>query len=202
MEENKPVIKYPILVEGKYDKVKIKSIFSATVITTEGFGVFKSEEKQALIRRLAKSGLIILTDSDGAGGVIRSFIKGILPPEKIYNLYIPKLHGKEKRKSKPSCEGLLGVEGMEKEALIKVLSPFIESDKAAVEKSQKCKVLITKTQFFLDGLSGGANSTLKRDALAKHFDLPNGMSANALLEALNIIASLKEYEEALKKFGL
>ena len=200
--KSKPKIKLPILVEGKYDKAKIKSIFDATVITTDGFGVFNSKEKQSLIRTISANGLIILTDSDGAGGVIRSFIKGILPPEKLFNLYAPRMEGKEKRKEKPSAEGYLGVEGIEKEILVKVLSPFIKSEQKAEETPEKCKELITKSRFYLDGLTGSSNSSARRNMLAKHYNLPEGMSSGALIEALNIISNLNEYESALKKLGL
>ena len=200
--KSKPKIKLPILVEGKYDKAKIKSIFDATVITTDGFGVFNSKEKQSLIRTISANGLIILTDSDGAGGVIRSFIKGILPPEKLFNLYVPRMEGKEKRKEKPSAEGYLGVEGIEKEILVKVLSPFIKNEQKAEETPEKCKELITKSRFYLDGLTGSSNSSARRNMLAKHYNLPEGMSSGALIEALNIISNLNEYESALKKLGL
>jgi ribonuclease M5 len=145
--------------------------------------------------------LIILTDSDGAGGVIRSFIKGILPPEKLFNLYIPRMEGKEKRKEKPSAEGYLGVEGIEKEILVKVLSPFIKSEQKAEETPEKCKELITKSRFYLDGLTGSSNSSARRNMLAKHYNLPEGMSSGALIEALNIISNLNEYEDALKRLG-
>lgn len=204
MEQNnvKPKIKYPIIVEGKYDKIKLKSIVEATVITTDGFGIFNSKERQALIRTLAKDGLIILTDSDGAGGVIRSFVKGIVPPEKLYNLYVPKIEGKEKRKLTPSKEGFLGVEGIEKNLLLKVLSPFVENTGTDGENAEKCKELITKTRLFLDGLTGSSNSGDRRDALATHFGLPTGMSSGALMEALNVITDLKGYEKALKMIGL
>ena len=194
----KPLLEYPILVEGKYDKAKIKSLFSATVITTDGFGVFNSKERQALIRTLAKNGLIILTDSDGAGGVIRSFVKGIVPPDKLYNLYVPKIFGKERRKTKFSAEGLLGVEGIERETLLKILSPFIKNSEKQEENKEKCKELITKSRLYADGLTGSEHSSAKRDLLAKRYGLPEGMNSKAFLEALNLISDLEEYEETLK----
>ena len=113
--ENKPRIKMPIIVEGKYDKNIIKQIFDAIVISVDGFGIFNSGEKQALIRRLSGDGIIILTDSDGGGKQIRSFLQGIIPKDRVFNAYIPRIEGKEKRKKTPSKAGLLGVEGMDKE---------------------------------------------------------------------------------------
>ena len=195
-------ISLPIAVEGKYDKSTLLSIFDTTVITLGGFGVFNSKEKQALLKKIAENGIIVLTDSDGAGKVIRSFLNGIIPKERIYNLYIPKIEGKERRKSTPSKEGLLGVEGVGREVLVKVLSPFI------VEAGKDCKSpfndreMITKVDFYKDKLTGFDNSSVMRDKLAKAFDLPDGMSANALLEALNIVANKEEYDNAVKKLCL
>ena len=190
-------ISLPIAVEGKYDKSTLLSIFDTTVITLGGFAVFNSKEKQALLRKVAKDGIIILTDSDGAGKVIRSFLNGIIPKDKIYNLYIPKIEGKEKRKDTPSKEGLLGVEGMKREELIRVLSPFEIKNGTEMYNSKKEAKLITKVDFYMAKLTGAANSSVKRDELAKCFDLPSGMTANALLEALNIIATRDEYLAAV-----
>ena len=190
-------ISLPIIVEGKYDKNTLLQIFDATVITLGGFGVFNSKEKQCLLRKISEKGVILLTDSDGAGGVIRSFVKGIIPKEKIYNLYIPKVAGKEKRKTKASKEGLLGVEGMEREALLKVFEPFIGKDGLINVGESMEREMITKVDFYMDKLTGAANSAALRDRLAIHFGLPDGMSANALLEALNIITSKEEYKRAI-----
>ena len=190
-------VSLPIIVEGKYDKSTLLSIFDTTVVTLGGFGVFNSKEKQALIRKIACGGIIVLTDSDGAGKLIRSFLNGIIPKGKIYNLYIPKVVGKEKRKTAPSKEGLLGVEGMNREELIRVLSPFIINNDGDTEFASKPKEMITKVDFYRDKLTGADNSALRRDELARCFDLPSGMSANALLEALNIVATVEQYR---KKF--
>ena len=187
-------ISLPIVVEGKYDKSTLLSIFDTTVVTLGGFGVFNSREKQALIRRIASGGIIVLTDSDGAGKVIRSFLNGIIPKDKIYNLYIPKIQGKEKRKTAPSKEGLLGVEGMGREELVRVLSPFIVENDSCELTHKNDAELITKVDFYMDKLTGADNSAARRDELAKHFGLPDGMSANALLEALNIITDREEYK--------
>lgn len=190
-------ISLPIVVEGKYDKSTLLSIFDTTVITLGGFAVFNSKEKQALLRKVANDGIILLTDSDGAGKMIRSFLNGIIPKEKIYNLYIPKVAGKEKRKTTPSKEGLLGVEGMGREELVRVLTPFIVGDDGKTHNELKHSEMITKVDFYMDKLSGAENSSARRDALAECFELPSGMTANALLEALNIITDKEGYRSAV-----
>ena len=190
-------IRLPIVVEGKYDKSTLLSIFDTTVVTLGGFGVFNSKEKQALIRKIAKDGIIVLTDSDGAGKMIRSFLNGIIPKDKIYNLYIPKIEGKEKRKSSPSKEGLLGVEGMGREELVRILSPFAVENGAEGYQPKNSAEIITKVDFYMDKLTGSENSAARRDALAEHFSLPSGMTPNALLEALNIITDKGGYRAAL-----
>lgn len=191
-------ISLPIVVEGKYDKSTLLSIFDTTVVTIGGFAVFNSKEKQLLLRRIAKDGIIVLTDSDGAGKMIRSFLNGIIPKDKIYNLYIPKVEGKEKRKSTPSKEGLLGVEGVGREVLLKVLAPFITDDDTEYKNSIKSGEMITKVDFYKDKLTGFDNSSVKRDKLALYFDLPTGMTPNALLEALNIVTDKSGYLNAVK----
>ena len=189
-------ISLPIVVEGRYDKSTLLSIFDTTVITLGGFAVFNSKEKQLLLRRVAKDGIIVLTDSDGAGKQIRAFLNGIIPKEKIYNLYIPKIAGKEKRKSAPSKEGLLGVEGMSREELIRVLSPFTVKDGGDVPTRKNSAEMITKVDFYLHKLTGADNSAAKRDKLALYFNLPTGMTPNALLEALNIVTDKDGFERA------
>ena len=184
---------YPIVVEGKYDKIKITSLFEAQVITTDGFGIFKKNEKNALIRALAENTkLIVLTDSDGAGKVIRSHISGVVPKERLIQLYTPKIEGKEKRKAEPSAEGTLGVEGMERELLEGILAPYTEDGEPVGDNP------LSKTDFFIDGLTGGENSSEKRDALAVSLGLPPKMTPNALLEALKIVCP---YEKYLKLVG-
>lgn len=201
MSGNKIKISLPIIVEGKYDKNTLLQIFDATVITLGGFGVFNSKEKQCLLRKISENGIILLTDSDGAGGVIRSFIKGIIPKEKIYNLYIPKIEGKEKRKTKASKEGLLGVEGMGREALLKIFEPFIGDDGMAYVCARNSGEMITKGDFYIDKLTGADNSSALRDKLALYFGLPDGMSANALLEALNILTDKEGYKRAVDEIN-
>ena len=179
-------ISLPVIVEGKYDKIKLDSILDAKVITTGGFGIFNNEEKRALIKRLCKDGVILLCDSDGAGKMIRAHLKSFLPAEKVINLYIPKIEGKEKRKKEGSKEGTLGVEGMDADLLRNLFCKYADT-------SAQVRTPIVKRDFYLYGLSGGENSAAKRDALAAKLDLPGGMTANALLDALNILSSLEEF---------
>ena len=189
---NMKKIRYPIVVEGRYDKSAILGMYSATVITTNGFGIFNSKEKQALIRRLAKDGLILLTDSDGGGKQIRSFITGIVPKEKIYQLYIPKIEGKEKRKRTASAEGTVGVEGVGGEVLRKILDPF------CTDAEECCRREISAAELFVLGLSGGSGSGARRDAVCGEVGLPGGMSTKAFLAAINILLSYEELEELSK----
>lgn len=185
-------IPYPIIVEGRYDKIKLSSLFDAQIITTDGFGVFNRGEKMAVIRALAKkSRLIVLTDSDGAGTLIRSHITSSLPRDRLIHLYIPKIEGKERRKNAPSAEGTLGVEGMEVSLLRELFLPYAEGADGSV--SDLCENGLSKVDFYLDGLSGGEGSAARRDALAKQFGLPDGMTANALLSALRLLCTYEEY---------
>ena len=193
-------IAYPIIVEGKYDRMKLLSVCDGLIIKTDGFGIFKKEEKAALIRTLAKnSPIIVLTDSDGGGRVIRSHVSALVPKDKLIQLYIPKIEGKEKRKSESSKEGTLGVEGMENELLYKLLAPFSnENDEGANEKLIKiANNPLSKVDFFIDGLTGGENSSQKRDELAQKFGLPGGMTSGALIEALKVVATYEDYLAAV-----
>ena len=190
-------ISLPIIVEGKYDKIKLDSIFDATVIVTGGFAVFNNKDKQMLIKRLCRDGAIVLTDSDGGGKQIRAFLKGALPKEKIHNLYIPKIEGKERRKDHASKAGLLGVEGMEKEELIKILSPFI-----SYKEPMKPTKMITKVDFFQDKLTGFENSSSRRAELCKLAELPDDLTPNALLEALNLLYGYDGYKALVEKMDL
>lgn len=197
-------IAYPIIVEGKYDRIKLLAICDGLIIKTDGFGVFKKDEKAALIRALAKnSPIIVLTDSDGGGRVIRSHISALVPKDRLIQLYIPRIEGKEKRKSEPSKEGTLGVEGMENELLYNLLAPFSsENDTEASEKLSKiAQNPLSKVDFFVDGLTGGENSSSKRDALAEKFGLPPKMTPNALLEALKVVSTYGEYLAAVGRKG-
>lgn len=191
----KPRITLPIVVEGRYDKSTLLSMFSATVVTTGGFSVFNSKEKRLLITRLAEAGgIILLTDSDAGGKQIRSFISGILPKEKIFNLYIPRVEGKEKRKRAPSRQGLLGVEGMSREVLMRVLAPFIDKGTGEMTPDLRERREVTKFDLFVDGLSGSDGASEKRAMLAEALMLPPDMSAKALLEAINLLVGYDEYK--------
>ena len=183
-------IPYPILVEGKYDRLRLLSVCDAHVITTDGFEIFKKHEKLLLLRQLAlKTPIIVLTDSDGAGKLIRSHITSAIPSERLIQLYIPKIKGKEKRKDQPSAEGTLGVEGMDAKLLYDLLSPFKNEEALNTSKENP----LSKTDFYIDGLSGGEHSSEARDALASKLSLPSGMTANALLAAVKILISYDEY---------
>lgn len=190
-------ISLPIIVEGRYDKSTLSGFVDATIITTGGFSIFNNKEQQALIRRLSKDGVIVLTDSDGGGKQIRKFLAGILPPDKIHNLYIPKIEGKESRKRKASKSGTLGVEGMDKEVLLRLLTPFENR-----EKLQKEGKLLTKVDFFEDKLTGHENSSERRRALSALCGLPDDMTPNALLEAMNLLYSFEEYKELVSKIDM
>lgn len=193
---NKPAIDLPIIVEGKYDKIKIDSLFEARVITTSGFGVFSSPETRSFLKKLAdKTKIIVLTDSDGAGRVIRNHLRSFLPADAVINLYIPDIDGKEKRKKTPSKAGTLGVEGMEAKLLRELLSPYVRD--AVPEKGDKGG--ITKADLYSDGLLGGQDSKTKRHELAKKLSLPKEMSSSAFLCALNMLCSYEEYKELLNE---
>ncbi len=190
-------ISRPIIVEGKYDKIKLDSLLSAHVIPTDGFALFKKKEKAALLRRLAEEkGVIVLTDTDGGGKQIRAFLSEILPKEKVIHLYIPAVAGKEKRKAKAGRAGLLGVEGIDADTLREILAPFADG-----APKRACGG-ITKQDLYADGLSGGANAKKKREALAACLGFPPDMTANALLDACNLLYTKEEYREALSHLTL
>lgn len=186
-------IHFPIIVEGKYDKIKIDSIADATVITTDGFGVFKSHEKLSLIRALAqKSKIIVMTDSDGAGKLIRSHITSAIPKDRIIPLYTPQIKGRERRKDHSSAEGYLGVEGTDSQVLRNLLSPYADTSNAYSDSRK-----ISKADFFNYGLSGNSDSSKKRNILAEKFSLPKDMTANALISALNALITYEEFEKVI-----
>lgn len=191
-------IQQAVIVEGKYDKIKISNILDTIIIETEGFGVFKDKTKQKLIRRLAcERGILILTDSDSAGFTIRSFLNGIVPPETVVNAYIPDIFGKEKRKTAPSKEGKLGVEGVQATVILEALQKAGVSCTAGEQKAERR--LVTKTDLFEDGLNGTEDSAHKRKALLKLLDLPERMSANAMLRLINSFMTFEDYKAAVQK---
>lgn len=184
-------IPYPIIVEGRYDKLRLESVVEGQILTTDGFGVFNKTEKATLFRALAKkTPLIVLTDSDGAGKLIRSHLSSILPTDRLIQLYVPRIVGKEMRKREPSAEGVLGVEGMERALLRDLLAPY--ADAHTVERRMEQNPL-SKTDLYEDGLTGGEGSREKRDALAQKLGLPTGMTPNALLAALRMLCTYEEY---------
>ena len=181
-------IKEVIVVEGRYDKNTLAQTVDATVITLGGFAVFNDREKLAFLRRLAeKQGLIVLTDSDGAGFVIRNYLKGALPKGQVKQAYIPDIHGKERRKRTAGKEGKLGVEGMRPEVLLDCLRRAGATFMDEVAEEKKPAAPITKADLFALGLTGGDNAAQKRQALLKKLDLPEHLTANGLLEALNLL---------------
>jgi ribonuclease M5 len=188
-------LEQPIIVEGKYDKIKLSSIFDAVILTTDGFDIFKNKEKIALIKKLAeKNGVIILTDSDSAGGIIRSYLKNILSEDKIYNVFLPRIEGKEKRKTKASSEGLLGVEGTDKEIILKAFERFLP--KSPLQKKDE----ITTAFLMSLGLSGGKDSNLKRKYLLNKLNLPYSISPATLKKVLSEISSIDEITAIMQNY--
>lgn len=175
-------LKYPLLVEGSYDKNRVSAVAEGTVITCGGFGIFNSAETKAILRRITQTGkLLVLTDSDGAGLLIRGKLKSILNAENIINIYTPQIQGKEKRKRFPSKAGFLGVEGMSDEVLYALLLPFSD-ESAAVDFAP-----VTAATLYAMGLVGGEGSTERRNALCVRAGLPTGMNAKAFREAINAL---------------
>lgn len=183
-------IRQAIVVEGRYDKNTLSQIVDAPILETSGFGIMKDKAQLALLRKVAESrGLIVLTDSDGAGFVIRNFLKSAIPPEQLKHAYIPDVFGKERRKSVSGKEGKIGVEGMPPQVIIDALrkaGATIEGESAARTVGN-----ITKQDMMELGLSGGVDSAAKRLALLKKLELPERMSSNALLQALNLLIDLE-----------
>ena len=188
-------IKEAIVVEGRYDKNTLSQIVDAPILETSGFGIFKDKEQMALLRKVAQiRGLIVFTDSDGAGFVIRNHIKSAIDSKYLKHAYTPDILGKERRKSAPGKEGKLGVEGMRPEIILDALKKAgatIEG-KEATQRNQ-----ITKQDLMELGLSGGADASAKRLALLKKLNLPEHMSANAMLQALNLLYTLDDLKALL-----
>lgn len=189
-------IPYPVIVEGKYDRLRLLSVMEGQILTTDGFGLFKKKEKLALFRALAKkTPVIVLTDPDGAGKLIRAHIGSAIPKERLIPLYVPRIAGKESRKAAPSAEGVLGVEGQEAALLRELLQPFAEGEAPP-------RAPITKADFYEDGLTGSEGCTSRRAALAEAFGLPGDMTSNALLAALSVIATYEEYKAAVHQLEI
>lgn len=190
-------VKEAIVVEGRCDKAKLSGLIEGTIVETGGFAIFNDREKMELIRRLAaKRGVIILTDSDGAGFLIRGKLSQCLPPKQVKHAYIPDIRGKERRKARPSKEGKLGVEGM----TLEVLRDCLIRAGAAIEDSPggHSPDGLTKADLYELGLSGGSGSAKRRQALQRHLGLPERLSANGLLQALSALYTRRELLEILK----
>lgn len=190
MRGKKPSVREVILVEGKYDKNTLSQVVDAAIVTTDGFSVFQNKEKLAFFRRLAaERGLIVLTDSDGAGFLIRNFLKGAIPKDQLKQAYVPDVYGKERRKRRPGKEGKLGVEGMKAEVLLEALRQAGATIDGAAAVPRHA---ITKQDLYALGLSGGSNSAERRKKLLRCLDLPERLSANAMLDALNLLVGRAE----------
>ena len=193
-------IKEAIIVEGRYDKIKLSQLVDTPIIETNGFRIFSDKEKQSLIRQIADvRGILVLTDSDSAGFLIRNFLKGAVDKSKIKHCYIPQIEGKEKRKSQKSKEGLLGVEGVTDEIII---SSIRKSGATVLGENSVEENKITKSQLFYLGLTGAENADYNRKKLLKHLNLPTYLSTNAMLTALNCLYSLEELKEILTKLEI
>lgn len=189
-------LKQAIVVEGRYDKNTLSQLVDAPIFETNGFGVMKNKTMLSFLRRVAeKRGLIILTDSDGAGFVIRNYLKGALPRDKVLHAYIPDLYGKERRKARPGKEGKLGVEGMTPEILLRAL----QAAGAEPELASGTGEQITKTDLFLAGLSGARDSGEKRKKLQTSLGLPEHLGSNGFLDAVNLMMTREEF---LEKYGV
>lgn len=184
-------LKQAVIVEGKYDKIRLKSFLDAEIITTDGFRIFKDREKVSMIRRIAeKRGIIILTDSDSAGFMIRGHLTGIIDPKYIINVFVPEIKGRERRKTQSSAEGLLGVEGLSEDIIVgafKKAGVNIDGSDSDVPGEK-----LTHTDLYKLGLSGGENCREKRNRLISALKLPRGMSTNQLLTALNTLVGREE----------
>ena len=189
-------VKYPIIVEGRYDKARLASLIEGDILQTDGFQVFSDKKKLALIRRLAAGEkVVILTDSDRAGFRIRGYLAGAIPPERVLHVYIPQVQGKERRKRRPSAEGTLGVEGMETEVLREALAKAGALAGEEVPPRQP----ITKGMLYALGFSGGERSAVLRRALLKRLELPEGIGVNALPGVLTRLVSPAQLEELAKE---
>lgn len=196
-----------VIVEGRYDKIRLSAFIASPIIETGGFRLFKDKERQALIRSIAeRRGILIMTDVDSAGFVIRNFLRGIVPADQVKHAYIPTVMGKERRKSEPSKEGILGVEGLDREALIESIRksgaqieqriPFSDGTSASAEES-----VISKLDFFEYGLTGSENSARHREEVLSDLGLPKYLTVNAMISALNCLFTKEEFETYLSQLN-
>ena len=202
MNAPRPRVREAIVVEGRYDKNALAQVVDAVILETDGFGIFSGAAQLALLRRMAEArGLVILTDSDSAGFLIRNYLKGCLPPDRVRHAYVPDIQGREKRKSSPSKEGKLGVEGMRPEALLEALRragvTFEEGDGSATREAR-----ITKTDLYRAGLSGRTDAAQRRQTLLKALDLPERLTGNALPEVLSALMERGEFLSLVERLFL
>ena len=184
----------PIIVEGKYDKIRLENIFETPIIITEGFGIFKNKDKKDFIKLLAeKSGIIVLTDSDSAGIMIRNHLKSFINNDKIINIYLPEIPGKERRKSSPSKQGILGVEGVDDDIIV---SAFERAGVVGTKRELNDK--ITKLDLYNLGIIGGEQSAKLRSEILAKLSLPTGLSATSMLEAINFLYTKEEFLNLIK----
>ena len=189
-------VREAIVVEGRYDKAALASVFDAVIIDTAGFGVFADREKLALLRRLAEArGLVVMTDSDGGGLLIRSFLKSAIDPKLVKHAYIPDVYGKERRKRRPSKEGKLGVEGMSAETLVECLK---RAGATLDGEAVSARAWLTKADMYALGLTGTPDCAERRRALQKALDLPENLTPNALMDVLNVLTTREELEALLR----
>lgn len=189
-------IKQAVIVEGKYDKIKLSNIIDAPIIQTDGFGIFKDKELQMMIRKLAeKRGILVLTDSDSAGFRIRSFIGSTVDQKHIFHAYIPDIFGKESRKNEPSKEGKLGVEGVPEDVIMKALA----NAGVLCESTPEPERPITKLDLYELGFTGGESSSKKRAALLRYYSFPERLSANSLVKVLNYVTTYDRFIEDVKE---
>lgn len=190
-------LKEAVIVEGRYDKIKLKNLIDAPIIETNGFRIFNDKERRDMIRQIAdKRGILVMTDSDGAGLVIRNFLNGAVDKDKIKHCYIPQLEGKEKRKEQKSKEGFLGVEGVPDDVIIEAIR---KSGATVIGEEAAQTNEITKADLFTLGLTGTENSAQKRKKLLKKLNMPDYLSTNAMLTALNCLYSLEELKSLLNE---
>ena len=188
-------LKEAVIVEGRYDRIRLSELIASPIIETGGFRVFNDKEKQNLIRSIAeRRGILVMTDVDSAGFVIRNFLKGIIPVDQIKHAYIPTVEGKERRKDQPSKEGILGVEGIDREALIRSIR---QSGATIIGESRENVNEITKADFYEYGLVGRENSAMMREAILADLGLPKYLSTKAMIAALNCLFSKDEFENYL-----
>ena len=184
-----------IIVEGKYDKIRLDNIFDAIIITTDGYSIYHNKEKNELIKKLAKeTGIIVLTDSDSAGLQIRKFIKDTVKEGNVFDVFLPQIEGKEKRKQKRSSQGFLGVEGISDEIIVKCFEKFILND---LEQSNK--PFADTSLLYEDGFVGKTGSNAKKKALLKELDLPTNLSTSDLIKILNNLYTFEEYKKIIEK---